>query len=268
MELRQLRYFLAIAEHGSFSKAASTVYVAQSALSHQLAQLEEELGQSLFHRLPRGVEMTPAGRAFHPHALSILRQVEDARHSVSQAEGEIVGKVIFGQESVVERGLVALLAGGHALLVGVPGLAKTKLVETLGITLGLGGVAYAAGPAGFHHPRTPEEGQAHMDKMIDHMIEQVKGSEEQRAAIKAIVAQTAPQVEKLHAEGRDLKTEFHDLLQAEKIDRAALEAARKDAIDLADRGSKILVNGVAEAAEALTPAQRKALAEAVARFHR
>ncbi|MEJ6783954.1 AAA family ATPase [Aminobacter sp. Piv2-1] len=48
-----------------------------------------------------------------------------------------VGRVIFGQESVVERALVALLAGGHALLVGVPGLAKTKLVETLGVVLGL-----------------------------------------------------------------------------------------------------------------------------------
>lgn len=50
---------------------------------------------------------------------------------------EGVGRVIFGQESVVERALVAVLAGGHALLVGVPGLAKTKLVETLGIVLGL-----------------------------------------------------------------------------------------------------------------------------------
>ncbi|WP_173931956.1 MoxR family ATPase [Chelativorans sp. Marseille-P2723] len=50
---------------------------------------------------------------------------------------EGVGRVIFGQEAVVERTLVALLAGGHALLVGVPGLAKTKLVETLGIVLGL-----------------------------------------------------------------------------------------------------------------------------------
>ena len=50
-----------------------------------------------------------------------------------------VGRVIFGQESVVERTLVALLAGGHALLVGVPGLAKTKLVETLGVVLGLDG---------------------------------------------------------------------------------------------------------------------------------
>ncbi|PHP67346.1 AAA family ATPase [Zhengella mangrovi] len=50
---------------------------------------------------------------------------------------EAVGEVIFGQESVIERAIVALLAGGHALLVGVPGLAKTKLVDTLGSVLGL-----------------------------------------------------------------------------------------------------------------------------------
>ncbi|MBL8428225.1 MAG: LysR family transcriptional regulator, partial [Dechloromonas sp.] len=105
MELRQLRYFLAIAEQGSLSKAAATVYVAQSALSHQLAQLEAELGQPLFHRLPRGVELTPAGRAFHPHALAILRQVEDARHSLNQAEGETVGKVIFGIPHSVSQAL-------------------------------------------------------------------------------------------------------------------------------------------------------------------
>ncbi|KQT66116.1 AAA family ATPase [Aureimonas sp. Leaf460] len=50
---------------------------------------------------------------------------------------ESVGRVIFGQESVVEQTVIAILAGGHALLVGVPGLAKTKLVETLGFALGL-----------------------------------------------------------------------------------------------------------------------------------
>lgn len=48
-----------------------------------------------------------------------------------------IGRVIFGQETVIERSLITVLAGGHALLVGVPGLAKTKLVETLGIVLGL-----------------------------------------------------------------------------------------------------------------------------------
>ena len=68
----------------------------------------------------------------------MVAQAESALADIfSVREG--VGRVIFGQEAVVERTLVALLSGGHALLVGVPGLAKTKLVETLGIVLGLDG---------------------------------------------------------------------------------------------------------------------------------
>jgi MoxR-like ATPase len=66
----------------------------------------------------------------------MIAEAERALADISRIR-EGVGQVIFGQESVVERALVALLAGGHALLVGVPGLAKTKLVETLGIVLGL-----------------------------------------------------------------------------------------------------------------------------------
>ncbi len=96
MELRQLRYFLAIAEHGTFSKAASKVFVAQSALSHQLAQLEDELGARLFERSRRGAELTEAGAVFHAYALSILRQVEDAASSVSGLTDSPAGKVVFG----------------------------------------------------------------------------------------------------------------------------------------------------------------------------
>ncbi|PZN59556.1 MAG: AAA family ATPase [Proteobacteria bacterium] len=66
----------------------------------------------------------------------MVAEAERALADISRIR-EGVGRVIFGQESVVERTLVALLAGGHALLVGVPGLAKTKLVETLGVVLGL-----------------------------------------------------------------------------------------------------------------------------------
>ena len=66
----------------------------------------------------------------------MIAEAEKALADISRVR-DGVGRVIFGQESVVERTLVALLAGGHALLVGVPGLAKTKLVETLGIVLGL-----------------------------------------------------------------------------------------------------------------------------------
>ena len=61
----------------------------------------------------------------------------DAAVATIKVARDAIGKVIYGQETVVERVLVTLLAGGHGLLVGVPGLAKTKLVETLGIVLGL-----------------------------------------------------------------------------------------------------------------------------------
>jgi MoxR-like ATPase len=67
---------------------------------------------------------------------SIVREVE---HAVARlaAVRESVGRVIFGQREVVDQVLITMLAGGHALLVGVPGLAKTRLVETLGVVLGL-----------------------------------------------------------------------------------------------------------------------------------
>jgi MoxR-like ATPase len=66
----------------------------------------------------------------------MIAEAEKALADISKVR-DGVGRVIFGQESVVERTLVALLSGGHALLVGVPGLAKTKLVETLGTVLGM-----------------------------------------------------------------------------------------------------------------------------------
>src|SRR5918999_617492 len=67
---------------------------------------------------------------------AIVRNAEAALETVGRAREAIHG-VIFGQEKVVDLALVTLLASGHGLLVGVPGLAKTKLVETLGIVLGL-----------------------------------------------------------------------------------------------------------------------------------
>ncbi len=66
----------------------------------------------------------------------VIAQAEAALDDISQIKSEI-GKVIFGQEQVVESAITAILSGGHALLVGVPGLAKTKLVDTLGTVLGL-----------------------------------------------------------------------------------------------------------------------------------
>ncbi len=79
--------------------------------------------------------MSAAGETFDLDQM-IVRNAETAAGHVKAAKTAIAG-VIFGQETVVERALVTILSGGHALLVGVPGLAKTKLVETLGTVLGL-----------------------------------------------------------------------------------------------------------------------------------
>lgn len=132
MELRQLRYLVAIAEHGSFSRAAEKVFIAQSALSHQLAQLEQELGAQLLYRAHRGVELTEAGRAFLPHAKAILRQTEDARASVRSAPGEPAGKVVIGLPQSISNALaLPLLQAVRAALPNV----ELELTEELTGTL-------------------------------------------------------------------------------------------------------------------------------------
>jgi DNA-binding transcriptional LysR family regulator len=78
MELKRLRYFIAVAEAGHFRRAAEGLRVAQPALSRQIRALEAELGVSLFDRLPRGVRLSDAGRVFLPDAKRALAEVEDA----------------------------------------------------------------------------------------------------------------------------------------------------------------------------------------------
>src|SRR5712671_5315505 len=72
MELYQIRHFAVVAETGSFTKAAIRAAVSQPALSTSIAKLEEELGVKLFHRSPKAVTLTPAGRRFHMTAQEIL----------------------------------------------------------------------------------------------------------------------------------------------------------------------------------------------------
>jgi LysR family transcriptional regulator, hydrogen peroxide-inducible genes activator len=96
MEFHQLRYVCAIAETGSFSRAAERCQVAQPSLSQQVLKLEEDLGTKLFDRLGRSVRLTEAGRAFLPHARSILSQMETARSSAAEKSADVRGSVAVG----------------------------------------------------------------------------------------------------------------------------------------------------------------------------
>ena len=86
MEIRHLRYFIAVAELRSFTKAAEASFVAQSALSQQISRLEHELGTPLFVRGKRGAELTAAGQLLLPHARRIVADEAWAR-AYTRAEG-------------------------------------------------------------------------------------------------------------------------------------------------------------------------------------
>src|SRR5438094_5455838 len=96
MDLRQLRYFTAVAERGSFSAAASALNVAQSALSRHVQLLEQEVGGPLLERGARGVTLSEAGRLLLDRARYILGEVETLRDAVTARNQEVTGTVRFG----------------------------------------------------------------------------------------------------------------------------------------------------------------------------
>lgn len=96
MELQQMRYVVAVAETSSFTRAAERCLVVQSALSHQIARLERELGTKLFARTSRRVELTPAGEAFLPAARQCLDAAERIPAEVAAAIGEVRGRLTVG----------------------------------------------------------------------------------------------------------------------------------------------------------------------------
>ena len=83
MEIHQLTYFIAVAETGSFTRAAERCNIAQPSLSQQIMKLEQELGESLFDRLPRRAILTEAGRMLLPRATSILAELQEIRHGLN-----------------------------------------------------------------------------------------------------------------------------------------------------------------------------------------
>ncbi|WP_052230167.1 LysR substrate-binding domain-containing protein [Streptomyces sp. CT34] len=117
MELRQLQYFVAVAEEANFTRAAARLHLAQPGVSAQVRQLERELGQPLLDRSGRTVTLTEVGAAVLPFARAALAAVHGVRHTVDEFTGLLRGRVALGMVTGAHAGtdvdVVALLAGFH-----------------------------------------------------------------------------------------------------------------------------------------------------------
>lgn len=96
MEIHQIRYMCAVAETGSFTRAAAREHVAQPSLSQQIIKLEGELGAKLFHRFHNQVRLTEFGKAFYTRALDILRAVSSIKYEIHDMAGIARGLVRIG----------------------------------------------------------------------------------------------------------------------------------------------------------------------------
>src|SRR5215510_855386 len=96
MELRQLRYFVALAQELHFARAAQQLHLSQQALSFQIKQLEDELGTPLFERTTRRVELTPAGQAFLNEVRIALNHLQNGIQSAQRAGRGELGRLRLG----------------------------------------------------------------------------------------------------------------------------------------------------------------------------
>ena len=111
MEIHQLRYFIAVVDEGSFSRAAAREHVAQPSLSQQIQKLEAEMGERLFDRLPRSVVVTEAGKCLLEYARKILAEIADARRCVDELKGEVAGRLAVGAIPTIAPYVLPALIG-------------------------------------------------------------------------------------------------------------------------------------------------------------
>ena len=109
MDLKQLEYFVRVADLGSFTRAAAALDIAQPALSRQVRQLEVELRQTLLLRNGRGATPTEAGKLLLEHSRGILHQVQRAREELGRVRGALAGRVAIGLPTSLARVLTVPL---------------------------------------------------------------------------------------------------------------------------------------------------------------
>jgi DNA-binding transcriptional LysR family regulator len=122
MELRQLRHFIAVAQHRHFGRAAETLHITQQALSQSIAQMEKDVGAKLFERGQFGAELTEIGRAFEGRARLVVGELELATKEIYALAGGAKGHIRLGVSSVVASKLLPQVVdrfSRHRPLVGL-----------------------------------------------------------------------------------------------------------------------------------------------------
>ena len=114
IELRHLRYFLAVAEANHFTRAATKLHVTQPTLSHQIRQLEGQLGLQLFDRVGRRVKMTAAGELLLPHARRVVRELEAAQTALTELHGLKRGELKVGIVQTVNACVIPEIVAGFS----------------------------------------------------------------------------------------------------------------------------------------------------------
>jgi len=137
MDVRQLRYFEAVARHRHFTRAAQELHVAQSALSHQVRSLERELGVELLRRTTRSVEPTEAGALVEVRARAVLAETEALRGEVEELRGLVrghlgVGAMLFGGQLDIPAILSSFTASFPDVELGVREGTAQRMIDMLG----------------------------------------------------------------------------------------------------------------------------------------
>src|SRR5881394_3729884 len=114
LEIRHLRYFLAVAEAGSFSRAADRLGISQPSVSQQMRDLETALRVSLFQRRGKRILLTSAGLIFQEHARAILRQIETFLQELTLEPGNMRGSLHVGVVPILNVALMPQLVGMFA----------------------------------------------------------------------------------------------------------------------------------------------------------
>ncbi|MDR3639741.1 MAG: LysR substrate-binding domain-containing protein [Humidesulfovibrio sp.] len=136
MELRHLRYFVAVAEELHFGRAADRLHMAQPPLSQQIRALEDELGAQLFARTSRSVRLTPAGEAYLAEARGVLARVEEAGRLVRRVHAGEAGELVLGymnpvMDAVLCRALAAFRAARPHVALRLRELSTPAQIEEL-----------------------------------------------------------------------------------------------------------------------------------------